>query len=107
VVEQAQDPLEQDPVVTAAELREHDDAGVRARGRLPWLVQRGKIADVEGEDLPAFGRRKGELLLVGGRVLAGLLRRQDVVTSAAPIDGQPGHDVPVELQADEKGFKAG
>jgi hypothetical protein len=37
VVEQAQHPLEQKPVLTAAKLLGHDDASMGARGRLPSL----------------------------------------------------------------------
>ena len=50
---------------------------------------------------------KGELFLVGSGVFAGFLGRQDVVTATAQIDGQPGHDMAVEVQADEERFKAG
>ena len=107
VVEQAQHPLEQQAVFAAAELLGHDDAGVRARRRLPRLVQGGEIADVEGEDGPVCGRGEGELLLVSSGVLPGLLGRQHVVPAATQIDGQPGHDVAVEIQADEERFKAG
>jgi hypothetical protein len=69
-------------------------------------VERSEIADVEGEDGPVFGRGKGEQVLVGSGVFPGLLGRQDVVAAAAQIDGQPGHDVAVEVQADEERLKA-
>jgi hypothetical protein len=72
---QAQHPLEQQPVLTAAELLGHDDAGVGARSRLPRLVQGSEIADVESEDRPAFGRGESELFFVGGGVFAGFFGR--------------------------------
>jgi hypothetical protein len=70
-------------------------------------MQRSEIADVEGEDGSVFGRGKDKLLLVGSRVFAGLLGGQDVITAAAQFDGQPGHDVAVEVQANEERFKVG
>jgi hypothetical protein len=70
-------------------------------------MERSEIADVKGEKGPAVGRREGQLFLVQGRVFAGFLRRQDIITAAAQVHSQPGHDVPVEVQADEEPFKAG
>ena len=106
VVEQAQHPLQQHAVMTAAELLGHDDTSMGTLGRLPRLVEGSEIADVEGEDGPVFGRGEGELFLVGRGIVPGLLGRQDVVTAAAQIDDQPGHNVAIEVQADEERFKA-
>jgi hypothetical protein len=47
------------------------------------------------------------LFFVGSGVFAGFFSRQDIVTAAAQIDGQPGHDVAVEVQADEEPLRAG
>jgi len=76
-----------------------------AIGRLPRLVEGSEIADVEGEETPVLGRGKGELFLVGGRVVADFFGPHDIKAPAAQIDGQPGHDVAVEVQADEERFK--
>ncbi len=70
-------------------------------------MEGSEIADIEGDDGSVFGRGKGELFLVRSGVLPGFLGRHDIETAAAQIDGQPGHDVTVEVQADEKRFKAG
>ena len=83
------------------------DAGMGAPCGLPRLVQGSEIADVEGEDSAAFGCGKGELFLVDSGVFPGLLGGQDVVPAATQIDGQPGHDVAVEVQANEERLKAG
>ncbi len=92
--------------MTAAELLRYDDAGVGARSCLPGLVERSEIADVEGEDDPVFSRGKGQLFLIEGCIFASFFRRQDIIIASAQIDGQSGHDMAVEVQADEKSFKA-
>lgn len=107
LIEKAQHPLKQQPIVTAAELLRHDDAGMRPRGCLPLLVDWSKIADVEREDGPIFGSGKEKLFLIGSDVFAGFLGRQDIVAAAAKIDGQSAHDVPIEVQADKECLKTG
>jgi hypothetical protein len=43
----------------------------------------------------------------GPGVFPGFLGGKHVLTPAAQINGQPGHDVAVEIEADEERFKAG
>jgi len=107
LIEKAQHPLKQQPIVTAAELLRHDDAGMRPLGCLPLLVQWSEIADVEREDGPIFGGGKEKLFLIGSDVFAGFLGGQDIVAAATPIDGQSAHDVPIEVQGDKECLKAG
>lgn len=69
-------------------------------------MQGSEIADFIREYRPVFGRCKGELVLVGGCILPGFLRREDIVTAATQIRGQAGHDMAVKIQANEEPFKA-
>jgi hypothetical protein len=102
VVEQTQHTLEQQTVVATAQLLGYDNARMERPSSLPLLVQRSEVANVERENSPAFGRCEGELFLVGGGVFAGFFGRQDVVTAAAQVRGQPSHDVAVEVKPDEQ-----
>jgi hypothetical protein len=58
VIEEAQHAQEQQSVLAAAELLRHDDAGMRATGRVPLLVERSEIANVEREKRPVLPAAK-------------------------------------------------
>jgi hypothetical protein len=105
VIEKAQRALEQEPVLSAAELLRDDDARVRATGRLPLLVEWGEIADVEREERALFRGCEGELLLIGCGASTGFFGPQDVETTSAQVNGQPGDDMTVEVKPKEERFK--
>jgi len=107
MVEQAQYPLEELTVLPTAQLLGNDDSCVRAFGRLPLLVERREIANIESEDGSILRGGEEELFLVGGGILAGFLGCQNVVATPAQINCEPGHDMAVEIEANEERFKAG
>jgi hypothetical protein len=82
VVEEAQHALEQQTLLTAAELLRNDDASMRATGHLPVVVEWAEIADVEGEQRAVFRGCEGELLLIRDGVLTGFFSPQNVETTA-------------------------
>src|SRR5262245_33754430 len=98
MVEQSQSALKKQTVLATAKLLGDDDAGMGSAGRLPLLVKRGEIADVVGENRSTFRGGEGKLLLVRSRVFLRLLSGQDIETAPAQISGQPGHDMPVEVE---------
>ena len=101
MVEQSQHPLKQEAVLATAQLLRNDDSSMGTLGRLPLLVERSEIANVETEDGAAFVRGEDELFLVRGGVFACLLSGQDIETTGAQIDSQPGHDMAVEIETQE------
>jgi hypothetical protein len=76
-------------------------------GCLRLLVEGSEIADIERQNSAARGRGEGELFLVGSRIVASVFGRQNVVAAAAEIGGQPFHDMPVKVEANEQCLKAG
>jgi hypothetical protein len=107
VIEEAQHALEQQTVLAAAELLRHDNAGMRAAGRLPMLVERSKIANVECEKRAVLPSCKRELVFIRGGVVTGLFGPQDVESTAAQLNSQTRHDMTIEVQPNEERFRAG
>jgi hypothetical protein len=70
-------------------------------------VEWAEITDVESEERAVFRSGEGELLLIQGGVFTGFFGPQDVETTATQVNGQPGHDVTIEVKPNEERFKAG
>ncbi len=88
--------------MTGAELLRHNDAGMRATGRLPMLVERSEIANVEREKRAVLPSCKRELLLIRGGVVTGLFGPQHVEAAATQVNSQTRNDVAVEVHSRTK-----
>jgi hypothetical protein len=102
VVEPTPQALAQQTVWATAQLLGHDHARMGPPGSLPLLMERSEITNIERDNGPAFCRCQGELFLVGSGVLACFFVRQDVVTAAGQVGGQPGQDFAVEVKPHEQ-----
>jgi hypothetical protein len=99
--------LDQKTILAPAELLGHDDTRMGAISRLPLLVDRGEIADVEREESPVFRRCERELLFIRRGVFPGFFGPQNVETTATQVNGQPCDDMTIEVKPNEERFKAG
>src|SRR5713101_3925408 len=99
--------MEQEAVLAIAQLLRHDNSRVGTRGLLPLLMEQGEIANVEGDNGPAFRGGKGKLFLIGRSILPGRLRRQNIITAVVQVGRKADCNMAIEVEANEEGFKAG
>ena len=93
--------------MATAQLLGDDDAGVGSPRGLPLLVQGSEVTNVEGKNSSTFRRGEGELFFVGRRIVVGFFGPDNVVTAAAQVHGQPGHDMAVEVEPNVQRLNAG